>query len=231
MVPPQERPTSQAVSSATPNSSSFGFPLSITSIASVTTAPSTQPPETEPRKLPASSITRFEPTGRGAEPQVSTTVASATLLPSRRQSSAALRMSSSRASIFHLSPIRSFVAAELDPAIHYKNLKLRWMAGSSPAMTDQSPVSRRLFQPRFRVAHWRRIRRQRPAERGHGFQIVDRAEFVNMRQHGPDATRARLKSFEAQQRVEPDQPAAGPVQAVHLEGERVVGVAFEPVGE
>ena len=81
MVPPQERPTFQAVSSATPNSSVFGLPLSITSSASVTTAPSTQPPETEPRKLPSSSITRLEPTGRGAEPQVSTTVASATPRP------------------------------------------------------------------------------------------------------------------------------------------------------
>src|SRR4051812_2364459 len=99
ILPPQERPTFQAVSSATPNSRVRGLPLSITSIASVTTAPSTQPPETEPRKLPWSSITRLEPTGRGAEPQVSTTVASATPRPALRQSSAALRMSSSLASM------------------------------------------------------------------------------------------------------------------------------------
>src|SRR5262249_3678515 len=52
IVPPHESPTFQAVSSATPNSSAFGLPLTITSSASVTTAPSTQPPETEPRKLP-----------------------------------------------------------------------------------------------------------------------------------------------------------------------------------
>src|SRR5665213_2872407 len=94
MVPPQESPTFQACSSATPNSSIFGLPLSITSMASVTTAPATQPPETEPRKLPSPSITKFEPTGRGAEPQVSTTVASATSRPSLRHSSAALRISS-----------------------------------------------------------------------------------------------------------------------------------------
>src|SRR5712671_6972230 len=104
MVPPHDRPTFQAVSSATPNSSIFGLPLSITSSASVTTAPSTQPPETEPRKLPSWSITRLEPTGRGAEPQVSTTVASATPLPALRQSSAAFRISSSRASIVYLLP-------------------------------------------------------------------------------------------------------------------------------
>src|SRR5690606_12614649 len=91
MVPPQDSPTFHAVSSATPNSSVFGLPLSITSMASVTTAPSTQPPDTLPRKLPSLSITRLEPTGRGAEPQVSTTVASATPRPSFVQSSAALR--------------------------------------------------------------------------------------------------------------------------------------------
>src|ERR1700722_9862693 len=98
MVPPQDSPTFQAVSSATPNSRVLALPDSMTSIASVPTAPSTQPPETEPRKLPSPSITRLDPTGRGAEPQVSTTVASATPRPALRQSSAALRMSSSRAS-------------------------------------------------------------------------------------------------------------------------------------
>src|SRR6185369_8734693 len=99
ILPPQDSPTFQAVSSATPNSRVRGLPLSITSIASVTTAPSTQPPDTEPRKLPWSSITRLEPTGRGAEPQVSTTVATATPRPAFFQSSAALRMSSSLASM------------------------------------------------------------------------------------------------------------------------------------
>src|SRR5580658_5441659 len=99
MVPPQDRPTFQAVSSATPNSSILGWPLAITSSASVTTAPSTQPPDTEPRNVPSSLITRFEPAGRGAEPQVSTTVASATPCPAFCQSSAALRMSSSRLSM------------------------------------------------------------------------------------------------------------------------------------
>ncbi len=70
-----------------------GLAVPITSIASVITAPSTQPPETEPRKLPSSSMTRWLPTGRGADPQVSTTVARATPLPARFQASASLRMS------------------------------------------------------------------------------------------------------------------------------------------
>src|SRR6202012_1086231 len=99
MVPPQDRPTFQAVSSATPNSSILGWPFSITSSASVTTAPSTQPPETEPRNGPSSLMTRLEPPGRGAEPQVSTTVASGPPGPGSGQSSAALRMSSSRSSM------------------------------------------------------------------------------------------------------------------------------------
>ena len=46
ILPPHERPTFQAVSSATPNSRIRGFPSPITSIASVITAPSTHPPET-----------------------------------------------------------------------------------------------------------------------------------------------------------------------------------------
>src|SRR3974377_2486576 len=63
IVPPHDRPTCQAVSSATPNSSILGLPESITSSASVTTAPSTQPPDTEPRKMPSSSMPRVGPTG------------------------------------------------------------------------------------------------------------------------------------------------------------------------
>src|SRR5881394_3551224 len=102
MVPPQDRPTFQAVSSATPNSSILGLPLEITSSASVTTAPSTQPPDTEPRNVPSSLMTRLDPAGRGAEPQVSTTVASATPWPALCQSSAALRISSSRLSMADL---------------------------------------------------------------------------------------------------------------------------------
>src|SRR5271156_989052 len=99
IVPPQDRPTFQAASSATPNSSILELPLAITSSASVTTAPSTQPPETDPKNVPSSLITRLEPAGRGAEPQVSTTVASATPWPAFCQSSAAWRMSSSRLSM------------------------------------------------------------------------------------------------------------------------------------
>ena len=52
-----------------------------------------------------------------------------------------------------------------------------------------------------------------------------------MRQHGLDAAGARLEPFEAQQRIEPDEPPAGAVQPVDLEGQRVVGVALEPVGD
>src|SRR5207245_10226410 len=107
MVPPQDSPTFHAVSPATPNSSSFGWPLAITSSASVTTAPSTQPPDTEPRNVPSSLMTRLDPAGRGAEPQVSTTVASATPWPAFCQSSAAFRMSSSRLSMTTSFKLRS----------------------------------------------------------------------------------------------------------------------------
>src|SRR5580700_4487849 len=209
IVPPQDRPTFQAVSSATPNSSNLGLPLSITSSASVTTAPSTQPPDTEPRKLPSSSMTKLEPTGRGAEPQVSTTVASATALPFLRQSSAALRMSLSVESM----------SASISLSVY------------SALYSYEYSASRNLLHPGFRIAGAVAAAPQRRHQAGHGLQVMDRPEFVDMGQHGLDAPRAGLKTFEAQQRVEPDQAPARAVQPVDLEGERVVGVALEPIGD
>src|ERR1700758_4743519 len=191
MVPPQESPTFQAVSSATPNSSIFGWPLSMTSSASVTTAPSTQPPDTEPRKLPSSSMTKLEPTGRGAEPQVSTTVASATALPFLRQSSAALRMSLSVESM----------AASVSQAIY----------------TAEYSASRHFLHPGLWVAGAVAAAPQRRDQAGHRFQVMDRPEFIDMRQHGLDAPRPGLEPFEAQQGVEPDQAPARAVQPVDLE--------------
>ena len=50
------------------------------------TAPSMHPPDTEPTKSPSASSTSWLPTGRGDEPQVEITVATATPRPSRRHS-------------------------------------------------------------------------------------------------------------------------------------------------
>src|SRR5579862_420880 len=229
MVPPQDNPTFQAVSSATPNSSIFGSPLSITSSASVTTAPSTQPPETEPRKFPSWSITRFEPTGRGAEPQVSTTVSSATSRPLLRQSSAALRMSSLVESMVR-SPGRTLGAAR-SRYIH--------SCCCSPAAASRHSrhslyftiynASSHLPHPGFRIACLVAPALECRHQRCHRVEIVNGAEFVDMREHGADAAGARLETLEAQQRVEPDQPPAGAVQPVDLEGERIVGIALKPV--
>src|SRR5438105_900469 len=47
----------------------------MTSIASTTTALSTQPPETEPSKLPARSMTSWLPAGRGADRQAADEIA------------------------------------------------------------------------------------------------------------------------------------------------------------
>src|SRR6185312_5585863 len=191
MVPPQDRPTFHAVSSATPNSRTFGLPLSITSSASVTTAPSTQPPDTLPRKFPSLSITRLEPTGRGAEPQVSTTVASATPRPSLRQLSAALRMSSSRESMLRLH-------------FHFRHAR--------PCPGHDQNDSSHFPQPQPRIDVLGRVPGQRLHQFRHRLQIVDRPQFVNMRQHGFYAAGARFETLETQQRIEPDQAAARAVQ-------------------
>src|SRR5947207_2365508 len=161
-------------------------------------AASTQPPETEPRKLPSPSITRFEPTGRGAEPQVSTTVASATSLPALRQSSAALRMSSSRASMIRLLP--SVRHCERSEAISV-NGRDCFVALRAPR-NDGSYILRHFPQPSLRIAR-PCVRGERPAQLGHGFEIVDRAELIDRRQHGADALGLGLEPFEAQQRIEP----------------------------
>src|SRR2546430_4854493 len=46
-----------------------------------------------------------------------------------------------------------------------------------------------------------------------------------------DALRLGLEGAVAQQRIEPDQAAAGSVQPVHLERQPVVGLALQPVGD
>src|SRR5262249_41250567 len=94
ILPPQASPTSQARSLLTPKLKSRGWPSAMALSPSSITAPSTQPPETEPKKPPLSSSASLAPTGRGEEPQVLTTVASATPLPAVRQSAACCRISS-----------------------------------------------------------------------------------------------------------------------------------------
>src|SRR6516162_7641229 len=106
ILPPQASPTSQAWSLLTPKSKSRGLPSRITSSASLTTAPSTQPPETEPTIAPLLSTASLAPTGRGEEPQVVTTVASATPEPASRQRAACSRISA--VSLMLPSPLSSF---------------------------------------------------------------------------------------------------------------------------
>src|SRR5580658_4791147 len=92
-------------------------------------------------------------------------------------------------------------------------------------------ASRNLLHPGFGIAGAVAATPQRRHQAGHGFQVMDRPEFVDMGQHGLDAAGAGLETFEAQQRVEPDEAPAGAVQPVDLEGQRVVGVTLEPVGD
>ena len=86
--PPHESPTSQACSLVTPKSKTRTVPSEIVSSASPITAPSIQPPETEPTNEPWSSTASWLPTGRGEDPHVPITVARATCLPLDSQSAA-----------------------------------------------------------------------------------------------------------------------------------------------
>src|SRR5262249_682032 len=68
-------------------------PPSSTSCAARTTSLSTHPPETEPASSPLWQTASFEPTGRGADRRVATTVAIATRSPRARQRSMSGRSS------------------------------------------------------------------------------------------------------------------------------------------
>src|SRR3954454_11448096 len=70
-----------------PKCSSRGTPFLMTSSATSTTAPSTQPPDTAPETSPSDDTAIFAPGGRGAERFTFTTVASATDWPPATQPS------------------------------------------------------------------------------------------------------------------------------------------------
>jgi hypothetical protein len=53
---------------------------------------------------------------------------------------------------------------------------------------------------------------QRFGQAGQALDVVGWRESIYVRQHQADALRHRLKTIEAQQRIEPDQAAAGLVQ-------------------
>ena len=63
------------------------------------------------------------------------------------------------------------------------------------------------------------------------FEIMDRAQLIDMRQHGTDALGLGLEARKAQQRIEPDQLAAGAMDAMDLECETVIRVALETIGD
>src|SRR5258708_13628151 len=76
-VPPQASPTAQASSLLTPNFKFRALPSLSAASASAITEPSTHPPDTEPENAPSSRTAIWLPAGRGAEPQVRVTVATA----------------------------------------------------------------------------------------------------------------------------------------------------------
>lgn len=95
MLPPQDRPTSWARRVEAWNFSKEERRLPAHSMATWATAPSMQPPETEPARRPSSATAMTDPGTRGEEPQVFVTWASATARPSsnhRRTSEATSRM-------------------------------------------------------------------------------------------------------------------------------------------
>src|SRR3569832_1196296 len=89
MRPPQARPTDHAVSSLTPNSRVRTLPSVMDATASSITAPSMQPPETEPTNAPSSRTAFWLPAWRSAKPQIFTTGAGAAGRPAPGRGAAA----------------------------------------------------------------------------------------------------------------------------------------------
>ena len=154
--------------------------------ASVTTAPSTQPPETEPWKLPSASMTRWLPTGRGAEPQVSTTVAMATSLPFVHPAFGdrpADRGLSSRCSACHGSPPShgyGHAARRLPRASHRRGSVSREPARRQRGDRDR-PARSRLCTARNSstcgsMARTPRARASKPSKRSSGFSQISRRQ-------------------------------------------------------
>ncbi len=114
-MPPQARPTLQAVSSVTPKRSRSGRPVERQRNPLSTTAASTQPPLTEPAIFPPAVSAIADPAGRGAEPHVWMTVAIATRSPDSRQRSTSSRMSLIGLGSLYLSPMIAGLAPGLAP--------------------------------------------------------------------------------------------------------------------
>ena len=163
-----------------------GLPSPITSIASVTTAPSTQPPETEPWKLPSASMTRWLPTGRGAEPQVSTTVAMRHVL-ARLRPGLGDRQQDRRAS-----------SRAVACASHRSGSFAKY--GHAARLRQASGADRR----RGRLCVRATRTRSASASRLWTARNSSTCGSIARTPRGP-----RLEAVEAQQRIEPDQPPAG----------------------
>src|SRR6476661_5517258 len=93
MIPPQVRPTANASSSLIPYRTSTATPSPLTWVAISYTAPSTQPPDTEPTAAPPAVTAMEAPGSRGADLNVFTTVAKPAVLPSRQSGMMASRTS------------------------------------------------------------------------------------------------------------------------------------------
>src|SRR5713226_5113358 len=135
-----------------------------------------QPFDTEPAILPDLVTTIFEPRGRGLEPQVSTTVASATCSPAFVQAFSSVRTS-------RISPLPS----------------------------RRAPIQTRKHSPQV-------VKR---------LHVMSGQEVIAVRKRRHHASRERLVTLGAEQRIEPDEPVRRTPEVDELGGQ-LTGVATIP---
>src|SRR5215208_5418122 len=186
------------------------------------------PPLTDPARSPAEETAMVAPTGRGAEPSTLTTVAIATWLPAERQASTSGRTSFMGASHFstgrarlmrhgHGASLASMVAGAVQSSSG-KQIDAGEACFAPPSRDELSGRGRR----RHEAAHGRLVLdlSKEIGERFQALQIVDRQKLVDVGHGGPHTLRERLVTWRAKERVEPDETAAGALQARHLPAEQ-----------
>ena len=208
MRPPQDRPTRQAVSSATPNSSIFGLPAPITSSASV-----------DHRAFDAAARDRAVEIAVGVDDEM------AADRPRRR--APGLDDGGDR----HLLAVLHPALGDHQRIAGFVEMAVAFMAG--PPCRKYGHAAPALPRPATGADRSRRdgLADSEAQRSVSALRLCTGAELVDMRQHGADAAGPRLETVEAQQRVQPDQPPAGFVQPLHLLAQAGDVVALQPVGD
>src|SRR4051795_11736609 len=160
MMPPQVRPTENASSALARSPCSPAARSDRPASASSYTAPSTQPPDTEPTAVPSGPTSIEAPGGRGADWKVATPVPTPTVAPDRHQASSSGSTSRTRDHLRQLGEGRQRVAGDEVVAVRQRGehaLLHRLVAGLAAVRVDPHDAVRDPLQPGHLLAEQGRV--------------------------------------------------------------------------